>query len=92
LNIRNPWGEKEWDGDWSDTSSLWTKEMKAHFKPSLDQADGTFWMDFETFCKNFIKVNVCKLENYKELRFKCDFSVQEDESSYDDDGAMQVVS
>jgi len=28
LNIRNPWGEKEWDGDWSDTSPLWTREMK----------------------------------------------------------------
>jgi hypothetical protein len=26
LNIRNPWGEKEWDGDWSDMSELWTEE------------------------------------------------------------------
>jgi calpain-15 len=28
LKIRNPWGQFEWDGDWSDHSSLWTDEMK----------------------------------------------------------------
>jgi calpain-15 len=27
LNMRNPWGGFEWDGDWSDNSALWTKEM-----------------------------------------------------------------
>jgi hypothetical protein len=24
VNIRNPWGSFEWDGDWSDHSPLWT--------------------------------------------------------------------
>ena len=24
LNIRNPWGKFEWDGEWSDKSSKWT--------------------------------------------------------------------
>ena len=28
LNIRNPWGSFEWDGDWADNSQLWTEEMK----------------------------------------------------------------
>ena len=27
VNIRNPWGSFEWDGDWSDKSSLWTQAI-----------------------------------------------------------------
>jgi Calpain family cysteine protease len=25
LKIRNPWGQFEWSGDWSDNSSKWTE-------------------------------------------------------------------
>jgi hypothetical protein len=24
CKLRNPWGDHEWNGDWSDKSSLWT--------------------------------------------------------------------
>ena len=57
LNIRNPWGTFEWDGDWSDKSSLWTKEMKAEVKPVLEDNDGTFWMSYNDFIKQFNGVN-----------------------------------
>lgn len=49
LNIRNPWGRFEWEGDWSDHSSLWTDQMKKAINPTLDDNDGTFWMSFEDF-------------------------------------------
>jgi calpain-15 len=29
IKIRNPWGRKEWNGDWSDQSSKWTPDLKA---------------------------------------------------------------
>ena len=25
IQVQNPWGEKEWTGDWGDNSPLWTK-------------------------------------------------------------------
>ena len=33
LEIRNPWGQggMEWNGDWSDKSSLWTEALKVRF-------------------------------------------------------------
>lgn len=27
IMIRNPWGDGEWTGDWSDDSELWTIRM-----------------------------------------------------------------
>lgn len=28
LKLRNPWGHKEWLGDWSDNSDKWTPELR----------------------------------------------------------------
>lgn len=28
IKLRNPWGKKEWIGEWSDGSPSWTKEIK----------------------------------------------------------------
>jgi len=28
LNIRNPWGKTEWNGDWGDSSELWTPKIR----------------------------------------------------------------
>ena len=29
CQIRNPWGKKEWGGDWSDKSDKWTPKTKS---------------------------------------------------------------
>jgi calpain-15 len=44
INIRNPWGNFRWEGDWSNISPLWTEEIKNEVKPLLEENDGTFWM------------------------------------------------
>lgn len=28
MKLRNPWGNMEWTGDWSDKSPLWTQQMQ----------------------------------------------------------------
>lgn len=70
LNIRNPWGAFEWDGDWSDSSALWTDEMKGAIRPVLDDNDGTFWMSYQDFIVQFNGVNICRVDSYHEARMK----------------------
>mmetsp|Transcript_6708 Transcript_6708/g.11902 ORF Transcript_6708/g.11902 Transcript_6708/m.11902 type:complete len:793 (+) Transcript_6708:3340-5718(+) len=70
LNIRNPWGTFEWNGNWSDTSPLWTKKMRDALNPNLNENDGTFWMSFDDFLTNFSGVNICHVRNYEEARMK----------------------
>ena len=70
LNIRNPWGTFEWDGDWSDKSPLWTEEMIKAFNPILDEFDGSFWMNFEDFTQKFDSLDVCRVASWEELRIR----------------------
>lgn len=58
VNLRNPWGEFEWEGDWSDESSKWTKRMRRAFRPKLDGNDGDFWMSADDFFKHFDDVSL----------------------------------
>ena len=57
--LRNPWGKHEWNGDWSDNSPLWTKELKEGL--GMEQAeDGTFWMIDKDFFRYFTTIEVSK--------------------------------
>ncbi|KAJ6242858.1 calpain-15 [Anaeramoeba flamelloides] len=60
LQLRNPWGDTEWNGDWSDKSPLWTKRLKVKLGWK-DEDDGTFWMSFQDFVKEYRNLYVCKL-------------------------------
>lgn len=61
LKLRNPWGNFEWNGDWSDSSNLWTPETRKMYRVE-ESDDGIFWMSFEDFCKNLTSVGICKVE------------------------------
>ncbi|XP_045070945.1 calpain-1 catalytic subunit-like isoform X2 [Coregonus clupeaformis] len=62
IRIRNPWGQVEWTGAWSDNSSEWNaidpterEEMNCHME------DGEFWMSFQEFLRQFSRLEICNL-------------------------------
>ncbi|CAM4643781.1 unnamed protein product [Leuciscus chuanchicus] len=62
VRVLNPWGKREWTGDWSDKSSLWDKVSKEEQSRCRSLAnDGEFWMSMEDFTKNFEDIDICCL-------------------------------
>ncbi|XP_068606996.1 calpain-9 [Brachionichthys hirsutus] len=63
IRIRNPWGQVEWNGPWSDNSREWGYIDKAEKSRILQNStdDGEFWMEFEDFKKNYDKVEICNM-------------------------------
>lgn len=59
IKIRNPWGFKEWTGDWSDKSTKWTPELKVKLCYE-DKDDGVFFISFEDYAKFFYITTICK--------------------------------
>ncbi|KAJ7777059.1 hypothetical protein B0H16DRAFT_1504208 [Mycena metata] len=56
--VRNPWGDSEWHGAWSDGSREWTEEWLPALK-ELKHAfgnDGQFVMEYSDFLDNFDQV------------------------------------
>uniref|UniRef100_A0A672FZB9 Calpain 9 n=1 Tax=Salarias fasciatus TaxID=181472 RepID=A0A672FZB9_SALFA len=62
IRIRNPWGQVEWNGPWSDKSSEWDYVDRADKSRILNNSeDGEFWMEFEDFKRNYDKVEICNM-------------------------------
>ena len=66
CKIRNPWGNFEWKGDWSDSSDLWTNELKKKCK-FTEADDGTFFMCWEDAQVYFSRYSVNKYVDDYEL-------------------------
>uniref|UniRef100_A0AC34RFW6 Calpain catalytic domain-containing protein n=1 Tax=Panagrolaimus sp. JU765 TaxID=591449 RepID=A0AC34RFW6_9BILA len=65
IRLQNPWGEKEWNGPWSDNDVRWeqvTATQKQELGMTVDE-DGEFWMPWEEFVKYFTDISVCQLFN-----------------------------
>ncbi|KAK1809647.1 hypothetical protein LTR12_016004 [Friedmanniomyces endolithicus] len=65
LQLRNPWGRTEWEGDWSDGSKLWTPEMMIKLGHTFGD-DGVFWMSYKDFLKHFPRINRVRLFDDKQ--------------------------
>ncbi|KAF7657388.1 hypothetical protein LDENG_00028110 [Lucifuga dentata] len=62
IRIRNPWGQVEWTGAWSDDSREWryvSDEDRARL--SNRSEDGEFWMSFSDFLRQYSRLEICNL-------------------------------
>lgn len=67
VMLRNPWGDFEWRGEWSDDSDSWTPESKS-VAGWTDVNDGTFFMCQADFRKYFSRVQICRIND--DYRYK----------------------
>uniref|UniRef100_A0AAQ5YT49 Calpain catalytic domain-containing protein n=1 Tax=Amphiprion ocellaris TaxID=80972 RepID=A0AAQ5YT49_AMPOC len=62
IRVRNPWGQVEWTGAWSDDSIEWRyvsdedRERLSHCSE-----DGEFWMSFSDFLRHYSRLEICNL-------------------------------
>jgi len=65
VRLRNPWGEKEWNGAFSDGSVEW-RSITSKEKEKLGlvtEDDGEFWMPWDDFVIQFTDVSINHLIN-----------------------------
>ncbi|KAM9190776.1 calpain-3 isoform 2-T2 [Mergus octosetaceus] len=63
VRLRNPWGQVEWNGPWSDKSEEWNfinEAEKIRLQHKIAE-DGEFWISFEDFMRHFTKLEICNL-------------------------------
>uniref|UniRef100_A0A8B9VY71 Calpain-3 n=1 Tax=Anas zonorhyncha TaxID=75864 RepID=A0A8B9VY71_9AVES len=63
VRLRNPWGQVEWNGPWSDKSEEWNfinEAEKVRLQHKIAE-DGEFWISFEDFMRHFTKLEICNL-------------------------------
>ena len=58
VNLYNPWGDVEWQGDFGDASDLWRTRVRDAFRFESAE-DGSFWMSCDDFYRFFTDFDVC---------------------------------
>lgn len=53
VMLRNPHGEGEWTGDWSDDSPQWNARYRNMLEYHDTKDDGIFWMQWTDFIAEF---------------------------------------
>jgi len=63
VKVRNPWGQSEWTGRWSDGSKEWTMEWLPALKALEHQFgdDGSFIMEYEDFLRVWVGIEITQL-------------------------------
>uniref|UniRef100_A0A3Q2NV12 Calpain-2 catalytic subunit n=1 Tax=Fundulus heteroclitus TaxID=8078 RepID=A0A3Q2NV12_FUNHE len=62
IRIRNPWGQVEWTGQWSDNSYEWSSVSSEDRERLTNRSeDGEFWMSFSDFRREYSRLEICNL-------------------------------
>ncbi|XP_036927701.1 calpain-1 catalytic subunit-like [Acanthopagrus latus] len=62
VRLWNPWGQGEWNGDWSDRSPLWQTVSPEDRQMCLSVCDdGEYWMPLKAFCEFYSDLDICCL-------------------------------
>ena len=67
IKLRNPWGEKEFNGQWSDNSLEWNDELRKLVNFEGVRDEGIFYMSFDDFIKYFSLVEILKIKSGMKL-------------------------
>lgn len=59
VKLRNPWGQGEWKGEWSDEDEKWTPDLKEALGFTGQVEDGIFFMPWEEFLTYYSDVQIC---------------------------------
>lgn len=60
LRVRNPWGDTEWQGPWSDGSEQWTPEWMQILNHRFGD-DGMFWISYKDFLRKYQSLDRTRL-------------------------------
>ena len=64
IKLKDPDGESNWTGDYSQDSNLWTENLKSAInKKNIEINEGEFWISLEDFQQLFIRTDVCYMLN-----------------------------
>ncbi|OCT79455.1 hypothetical protein XELAEV_18026265mg [Xenopus laevis] len=62
IRLRNPWGHKEWKGQWSDDAPEWN-DVAPDVKNALltQKEDGEFWISYPDLVKEYESLDICHI-------------------------------
>lgn len=60
VQLRNPWGKYEWNGEFSDNSPLWTPELRKKLNVQVSD-DGVFWMPWSQFIRFYAEMSILRV-------------------------------
>ena len=61
IQVRNPWGRKEWKGDWGAQSDKWSRKIREQVPDFREKnCHGKFWISIDDFVHAFDEIDVAK--------------------------------